>query len=68
VTEGQRPSRGSDRRNHHGGKGDEHLPHQSHMHVHLRGCGHERVPHGDHDDFVHGEHRHAPHGTHYDEH
>jgi hypothetical protein len=38
------------------------------MHVHVNGCGHERVRHEDHVDFVHGGHRHAPHGTHYDEH
>ena len=66
--EGQRPTQVPDGGKHPRGKGDEHLPHQAHMHVHLNSCGHERVTHEDHDDFVHGEHRHAAHGTHYDEH
>jgi hypothetical protein len=68
VTEGQAPARHGDGTGHRPVEGDEHLPHRAHMHVHLSGCGHERVPHEDHDDFVHGEHRHAAHETHYDEH
>jgi hypothetical protein len=45
-----------------------HVVHAGHMHVHGPSCGHRRVRHGDHDDFVHGLHRHARHEAHYDEH
>ena len=68
MIQGQRPEPDSESAEHQPVRDDGHSPHQAHMHVHLSGCGHERVQHEDHDDFVHGQHRHAPHGTHYDEH
>lgn len=36
-------------------------------HRHVLGCGHERVEHGDHFDFLHNGHRHREHAGHYDE-
>jgi zinc transport system permease protein len=39
-----------------------------HPHEHGPNCGHPRVRHGDHDDFLHEGHRHAVHADHYDEH
>jgi zinc transport system permease protein len=45
-----------------------HVDHLGHMHVHRPDCGHPRVPHEDHEDWVHGQHRHARHQAHYDEH
>ncbi len=41
---------------------------EPHAHEHGPDCGHERVPHGDHEDYLHDGHLHAPHGDHYDEH
>ncbi len=47
-------------------------PHETvgagHPHQHGPDCGHPRVRHGDHDDFIHEGHRHAVHTDHYDEH
>ena len=37
-------------------------------HVHSATCGHERVPHGDHVDYLVEGHLHHPHGTHCDDH
>ena len=37
-------------------------------HAHGPGCGHEAVPHGDHQDFLVGGHLHHPHGGHCDDH
>jgi hypothetical protein len=37
-------------------------------HVHGPACGHERVPHGDHTDFLVDGHLHHPHGNHCDDH
>jgi len=37
-------------------------------HVHSANCGHERVPHGDHTDYLVGKHLHQPHGKHCDDH
>ena len=37
-------------------------------HKHGAGCGHEAVPHGDHQDYLVGGHLHHPHGTHCDNH
>jgi hypothetical protein len=37
-------------------------------HLHGADCGHERVPHGDHVDFLVGDHLHHPHGDHCDDH
>lgn len=42
--------------------------HVGHMHVHDVDCGHPRIVHGSHVDYIHDGHRHAGHGTHYDEH
>lgn len=33
--------------------------HPSHEHTHGAGCGHEKVRHGDHEDYLHGAQRHA---------
>jgi zinc transport system permease protein len=45
--------------------------HAAHPHEHGEGCGHQRLPHGDHVDYVHDGHLHAAHrtgaGVHYDE-
>jgi zinc transport system permease protein len=46
-------------------------PHQEaedHLHRHGPTCGHPKVTHDDHLDYVHDGHRHAAHGAHYDEH
>jgi len=37
-------------------------------HVHGPSCGHERVPHGDHVDYLVDGHLHHPHGDHCDDH
>jgi len=37
-------------------------------HVHGPRCGHERVPHGDHVDYLVEGHLHFPHGDHCDDH
>ena len=37
-------------------------------HVHGENCGHERVPHGDHFDYLVDGHLHHPHGEHCDDH
>jgi hypothetical protein len=37
-------------------------------HVHGASCGHERVPHGDHEDYLVKGHLHHPHGQHCDDH
>ncbi|HEU0120144.1 MAG TPA: hypothetical protein VFQ91_06435 [Bryobacteraceae bacterium] len=37
-------------------------------HVHGPHCGHERVPHGDHVDYLVEGHLHHPHGGHCDNH
>lgn len=37
-------------------------------HAHGAACGHERVRHGDHVDFLVGGHLHHPHATHCDDH
>jgi hypothetical protein len=37
-------------------------------HVHGDGCGHERVPHGDHVDYLVNGHLHHAHGGHCDDH
>lgn len=48
------------------------MPHvtaeSGHPHQHGPSCGHPRVRHGDHEDFIHEGHRHAVHADHYDEH
>jgi hypothetical protein len=37
-------------------------------HTHGTNCGHQRIPHGDHDDYVVGTHLHHPHDGHCDDH
>ncbi|MFZ2000540.1 MAG: hypothetical protein WBV26_18370 [Candidatus Sulfotelmatobacter sp.] len=37
-------------------------------HAHSPNCGHERVPHGDHVDYLVKGHLHHPHGKHCDDH
>ncbi len=37
-------------------------------HAHGAECGHEKVPHGDHTDYLVGGHLHRPHGEHCDDH
>ena len=37
-------------------------------HIHGDSCGHEKVPHGDHFDYLVGGHLHHPHGNHCDDH
>jgi hypothetical protein len=37
-------------------------------HSHGPGCGHEAVPHGDHEDYLVSGHLHHPHGSHCDNH
>lgn len=40
--------------------------HKDHEHQHGPGCGHVRVQHGDHVDYLHDGHLHHPHGDHVD--
>jgi len=42
--------------------------HESHPHLHGPECGHKRVRHGDHADYLHDGHLHAVHEGHADEH
>ncbi len=44
-----------------------HSIHESHSHVHGENCGHRRIQHGDHFDYLHDGHLHAAHENHYDE-
>ena len=37
-------------------------------HVHSPSCGHERIPHGDHVDYLVRGHLHHPHDAHCDDH
>ena len=37
-------------------------------HIHGPGCGHERVPHGNHFDYLVDGQLHHPHGNHCDDH
>lgn len=41
---------------------------EEHTHTHGDDCGHEKVVHLDHVDYLHDGHRHAAHEGHYDEH
>jgi zinc transport system permease protein len=47
---------------------DVHDEAEDHLHRHGENCGHPRVEHEDHIDYLHDGHQHAPHGAHYDEH
>jgi hypothetical protein len=46
----------------------EHRVHADHAHKHSEHCGHLRIVHGDHIDYLHDGHLHAEHDDHYDEH
>src|SRR5918912_1511775 len=41
--------------------------HQNHTHQHSEFCGHTRIQHGDHVDFLHDGHLHSAHDAHFDE-
>ncbi|MGZ0147242.1 metal ABC transporter permease [Kribbella sp. WER1] len=45
-----------------------HVVSAGHPHAHSSECGHKKVEHGDHVDYVHDGHLHAAHGDHWDEH
>jgi len=45
-----------------------HVVSPGHPHAHNPVCGHKKVEHGDHVDYVHDGHLHAAHGDHWDEH
>jgi hypothetical protein len=45
-----------------------HQEHTAHEHDHDENCGHARVRHGDHVDYLHDGHRHAAHEGHWDDH
>ncbi|MET9275810.1 metal ABC transporter permease [Kribbella sp. NPDC003557] len=45
-----------------------HVVSAGHPHAHNPECGHKKVEHGDHVDYVHDGHLHAAHGDHWDEH
>ena len=42
--------------------------HANHDHIHGENCGHAKIKHGDHYDFLHDGHLHHPHEDHNDEH
>jgi hypothetical protein len=42
--------------------------HTNHDHNHGENCGHSKVKHGDHYDYLHDSHLHHPHEDHVDEH
>lgn len=42
--------------------------HENHEHEHGENCGHLKVKHGDHYDYLHDGHLHHKHENHYDEH
>ena len=42
--------------------------HANHDHIHGENCGHAKIKHGDHYDFIHDGHLHHPHEDHNDEH
>ncbi|MBC7796067.1 MAG: hypothetical protein H7Z37_04250 [Pyrinomonadaceae bacterium] len=44
-----------------------HSVHENHTHVHSENCGHTRIQHNDHFDYLHAGHLHAEHDSHYDE-
>ena len=45
----------------------EHTVHENHQHLHSENCGHTRIRHGDHFDYLHDGCLHAEHESHYDE-
>jgi hypothetical protein len=44
-----------------------HQPHDEHLHVHDRFCGHPAIEHDDHLDFLHDGHVHHAHDGHVDD-
>jgi hypothetical protein len=42
--------------------------HSAHNHKHAVGCGHMRLRHNGHEDYLHDGHLHHVHGDHVDEH
>ena len=42
--------------------------HDQHTHAHGAGCGHKRIAHDGHEDYLHDGHLHHVHGNHVDEH
>ena len=42
--------------------------HGDHPHEHNENCGHTRIKHNDHIDYIRSGHLHHAHGDHYDEH
>jgi len=42
--------------------------HEDHVHVHSVGCGHKRIEHEGHEDYLHDGHMHRPHGKAVEEH
>ncbi|MCO5478569.1 hypothetical protein ACULLB_09705 [Enterococcus gallinarum] len=45
----------------------EHHTHENHTHQHSLGCGHTKILHKDHVDYVHNGHLHHAHEDHWDE-
>lgn len=44
-----------------------HHTHDDHTHEHSLSCGHTKIHHGDHIDYVHDGHLHTKHEDHWDE-
>lgn len=44
-----------------------HQVHEGHRHQHSAACGHTKIRHGDHVDYVHNGHLHKEHDGHFDE-
>jgi hypothetical protein len=47
---------------------DHHCGGHDDAHRHGPGCGHEAIPHGDHEDYIVAGHLHHPHDKHCDNH
>ena len=45
-----------------------HKHHENHEHEHKDDCGHTKIKHNDHYDYLHDGHLHHSHEGHYDEH
>ncbi|MBF6625067.1 hypothetical protein IU402_00520 [Aerococcaceae bacterium zg-BR9] len=45
----------------------EHHAHHEHEHVHSANCGHTKIQHGNHVDYIHDGHLHHQHDEHWDE-
>ncbi|WP_147804703.1 hypothetical protein [Alkalicoccus halolimnae] len=44
-----------------------HHTHEHHTHEHSLSCGHTKIRHGDHIDYIHDSHLHHKHENHWDE-